>query len=276
MAGIPLRDTLKIRHLIEQVQSGVFDANHVDALLIKLRPYAGRWHVFREIADFVAHADVRNRGVTCDSMTAFADAMRFFVDYTGKQRALDMTQPFPAYVYRLFISQADRADERKLREQFRVSHQSLVKKIKTNFKLDAKSKTYTLRPNKDGRDFLAALQFVTGFIHSRPAFDIAEFHAQLYEVLKEWKIEHDFACLKIHEDKVSAALLCLISGTEMVLPDGDRARCVLTAEHNYQIEIGQRRIPTGDVTNLTVSIKSWHYTRLFILQMRNDGCKRTV
>ena len=28
--------------------------------------------------------------------------------------------------------------------------------------------------------------------------------------------------------------------------------------------------------NLTVSIKSWHYTHLFILQMRNDGCKRTV
>jgi 2-hydroxychromene-2-carboxylate isomerase len=28
--------------------------------------------------------------------------------------------------------------------------------------------------------------------------------------------------------------------------------------------------------NLTVSIKSWHYIRLFILHMRNDGCERTV
>jgi hypothetical protein len=28
--------------------------------------------------------------------------------------------------------------------------------------------------------------------------------------------------------------------------------------------------------SLTVSIKSWHYTRLFILHMRNDGCERTV
>jgi len=28
--------------------------------------------------------------------------------------------------------------------------------------------------------------------------------------------------------------------------------------------------------NLTVSIKSWHYTHLFIRRMRNDGCKRTV
>ena len=28
--------------------------------------------------------------------------------------------------------------------------------------------------------------------------------------------------------------------------------------------------------NLTVSIKLWHYTHLFILHVRNDGCKRTV
>ncbi len=28
--------------------------------------------------------------------------------------------------------------------------------------------------------------------------------------------------------------------------------------------------------SLTVSIKSWHYTHLFILHMRNDGCKPTV
>ena len=28
--------------------------------------------------------------------------------------------------------------------------------------------------------------------------------------------------------------------------------------------------------SLTVSIKAWHYTHLFILHVRNDGCKRTV
>ena len=28
--------------------------------------------------------------------------------------------------------------------------------------------------------------------------------------------------------------------------------------------------------SLTVSIKSWHYAHLFILHMRNDGCKPTV
>jgi len=28
--------------------------------------------------------------------------------------------------------------------------------------------------------------------------------------------------------------------------------------------------------SLTVSLKAWHYTHLFILHMRNDGCKRTI
>lgn len=46
MAGIPLRETLKIRQLVERIQSGEFDANDVNALLIKLRPYAGARKVF--------------------------------------------------------------------------------------------------------------------------------------------------------------------------------------------------------------------------------------
>jgi hypothetical protein len=45
-------------------------------------------------------------------------------------------------------------------------------------------------------------------------------------------------------------------------------------------EPAQQSLQTGMAPkagpSLTVSIKSWHYTRLFILHMRNDGCERTV
>ncbi len=30
------------------------------------------------------------------------------------------------------------------------------------------------------------------------------------------------------------------------------------------------------IGNLTVSLKTRHYVRLFILHMKNDGCERTV
>ena len=256
MAGIPLREAIKIRQLVGRIQSGSFDAHDVDALLIKLRPYAGNRPVFRDITDFVAHADARNRGAVCDSMTRFADAMRFFVEYTGKNQAVDLSQPFPAYVYRLFISQAKLADEHELRTQFRLSRQSLINKIEGNFKIERTSKTYTLRAGKDGRDFLAALKYVVGFIHSKPAYEITNFHTQLYDVLAEWKIDHDRALLDRQRDNISLALMCLVSGTEMLLPEGDKATCILTAESNFAIEIGQRRLPTGELTSEPTSFGS--------------------
>jgi hypothetical protein len=249
MATIPLKDIVKIEQLIRRVESGKFDAIDIDSLLIKLRPYARSKRVFREIADFVAHADLRNQGVSCVSMTGFADAMRFFVEYVGRSQALDISKPFPAYIYRLFRSQTVMTNEAELRQRFRVSHQSLLKKIEGNFKINKTSRMCSIRPNKDGKEFLEALQYVTGFIHSKPAFDIAVFHTELQELLTEQDIDFDKDKYRTQIDRVSLALLCLISGTEFVLPDGDVAKCLLTTEHHYRILAGKRKIPIGEVTN---------------------------
>ncbi len=41
-------------------------------------------------------------------------------------------------------------------------------------------------------------------------------------------------------------------------------------------QLSQVTLGGEEIAILTVSLKSWHYVRLFILHMRNDGCKRTV
>jgi len=107
----------------------------------------------------------------------------------------------------------------------------------------------SLRPSKDGKEFLAALQYVTGFIHSKPAFDISVFHSELQELLTDQDIDFDYEKYIAQIDRVSLALLCLISGIEFVLPDGDIAKCLLSTENNYRILVGRRRKPIGEVTN---------------------------
>jgi len=42
----------------------------------------------------------------------------------------------------------------------------------------------------------------------------------------------------------------------MLLPEGDKATCILTAESNFAIEIGQRRLPTGELTSEPTSFGS--------------------
>ena len=80
---LQLKDIVKVNQIIERIQAGHFDANDVDNLLIKLRAFAGEKPVFREVADFVAHSDARDRGLAQQSIAAFVDSIQFFQEYVS-------------------------------------------------------------------------------------------------------------------------------------------------------------------------------------------------
>jgi len=246
--SIPLKERAKINEQIARITSGHFDANDVDGVLIKLRPYAGQKAVFREIADFVAHADARSKGVTFSSVTEFADRLRFFIESRIGKAPVDITKPFPLYVYRLFLSQSRKANPEHLMLVYRLSPSSLIKKIESNFILDKANRTATLRATKGGVELIGALQYVMGFLHVRPAFHLSELISELKEVMEDQKIDFNGTELIAQSDRMGLAILCLISGAQIALPDGAQAKCYLGTENHSQILTGRRQFPT-DVVN---------------------------
>lgn len=242
---LQLKDLVKLNQIIERIQVGNFDANDVDNLLMKLRAYAGKKIVFLEVAHFVAHSDARDRGLAQQSITAFVDSIQYFQEFVSEKRSLDISKPFPAYIYRLFLSQSRLSDERQLREKYKMSHATLIKKIEANFLIDKKTGTCRLRNNKGGIDFFASLQFITSFIHSRPAFHIRDFHIELKDVMRAQKIVFDEPAWDAQADPISLAILCLVSNTEFALANGNKASCRLETEKHFRLLKGQRRLPTG-------------------------------
>lgn len=242
---LPLKDQVKLKQIVERIQAGRFDANDIDNLLMKLRPYAGEKTVFREVAHFVAHTDARDRGLAHQSITGFVDAIRYFQEYVSEKRRLDLSVPFPAYIYRLFLSQARLSDEQRLKAEHRMSHTTLIKKIEANFTIDKKTGTCSLRSNKGGVELLDALQFVTGFIHSRAAFSLRDFHEELKAVMQAQRVAFDEVAWSEQAHRASLAVLCLVSNTEFRLDDGAQASCKLETEHHFRLLRGQRRLPTG-------------------------------
>ena len=246
---LPLKDLAKLNQLINRIQSGQFDANDVDGLLMKLRAYAGGKPIFLEVAHYVAHSDARDRGLAQQSITAFVDSIRMFREYISEERPIDVTTSFPAYLYRLFLSQARLVDEQKLKADYKMSRASLIKKIEATFSVDWKAGTATRRDNKGGAELYAALQFVTGFIHSKPAFHLRDFHKELKEVLQAQQVAFDEAAWAAQADHISLAVLTLISNTEFILDGGGRATCHLETEHHFRMLNGQRLLPTGAMSS---------------------------
>ncbi|MCE5994901.1 hypothetical protein LVV80_23185 [Pseudomonas sp. KCA11] len=246
---LPLKDLVKLNQIVNRIESGAFDANDVEILLMRLRPYADTNQVFLEISNFVAHPDARDRGLAQATITSFTDSMRYFLDYSYKDNQLIIGEPFPIYVYRLLISQARLVDEDRLRGECRVSRASLIGKIESSFALDKKAGTCVYKKPKCGVEFLKALGFVLQFIHSRPAFDMGEFHSQLKAVMHAQDVRLNEAEWDAQSDRVSLAILCLVSNTEFRLPDGDPAACRLTTENQYRLLSGRRRLPSGVMTD---------------------------
>lgn len=242
---LQLKDLAKLNQIIERIQAGDFDANDVDNLLMRLRAYAGEKSVFLEVAHFVAHSDARDRGLAQQSITAFVDSMQYFQEYVSVKHPLDLGAPFPAYIYRLFLSQARLSDKERLKAEHKMSHTTLIKKIEANFSIDKKTGSYSQRSNKGGIELSAALQFIISFIHSRAAFHVRDFHKEMKDVMRAQKITFDEAAWDAQADRMSLAILCLVSNTEFVLANGDRASCRLETEHHFRLLSGRRRLPTG-------------------------------
>lgn len=242
---LQIKDLAKLNQIIERIQAGRFDANDVDNLLVKLRPYAGKKIIFCEVAHFVAHPDKRNQGLAQQSITAFVDSIQYFQEYASEKRPLELGLPFPSYIYRLLLSQTRLSDERRLKAEHKMSHSTLIKKIEANFSIDKKTGTCSPRNNKGGIELLKALQFILSYIHSKAAFHVRDFHGELKDVMRAQKITFDEAVWDAQADRMSLAILCLVSNTEFQLANGGQASCKLETENQVKLLNGQRRLPTG-------------------------------
>jgi len=254
-----LKELAKLKPTIEQIQAGGFDAGDIDKLIIWLRPYAGKETVLYEMANYVAHSDARDRGPARESIEYFVDAIRHFREYVSEKRPIDLSGPLPAYIYRLFISQTRLADEARLKAEHRLSRDTLIGKIRKSFTRNEKDGTYSAQAHKMGTGLLGALQFVISFIHAREAFHVRDFHKDLKDVMRAQKIDFDEAAWDGQSDRISLAVLCLVSNTEFTLPEKGRANCRLDTESHYRLLSGQRRLPDG-----TMSSEPTSFGRLMI------------
>lgn len=222
-------EKVKAQKLLSLIEDGEFDENDVEGLFMKLRAFCGDSRVFREIADFVAHNDIRNKGLTNESMEAFYLSIKFFCEYVSTNKSLNIGDPFPMYIKRLMKYQAMKADAKALLKEFRVSPPSLVKKIDTHFKDDKKAGTAQLN-GKLGAETAAAIKHVLSFIHAQPAFTQDDLMRELLLVLAENKMEFDQQKIAQQADKISICVLALLHDTQFDINGHKLGYCGIAAD----------------------------------------------
>ncbi|MEI8654298.1 hypothetical protein P4S57_17195 [Pseudoalteromonas sp. Hal273] len=130
----------KAQKLILKIEKGQFDENDIDSLFMRMRAYSNKMPVFREIADFVAHNDQRDRGLANQSLETMYLRMKYFLEYNSPKKSLDISSPFPLWIKKLMVLQVNKFKESVLKEKFNVTQQRLKSRIENAFKDDKKIK----------------------------------------------------------------------------------------------------------------------------------------
>lgn len=78
--------------------------------------------------------------------------------------------------------------------------------------------------------------------------------------MRAQKVTFNEAAWDVQTDRISFAILCLVSNTDFVLDNGNQASCKLETENHFRLLNGQRRFPTGIMSSEPTS-----FGRLMIL-----------
>lgn len=232
-------EKIKTQKLVTRIESGNFDENDVDSLFMKLRAYSYGFSVFREIADFVAHNDNRDRGLAKQSLENMYLSMRFFLEFNATKKSLDLSKPFPIWIKKLMILQVGKCEKGALKEKFNVNPERLVKRIKKHFKEDAESGLVIWSKEGINGNTLKAIQYVMSFISGRAAFTQDDLIQDLIGVLKKNRIDFDPLVFEGLSDKITVCVLLLLHKTQFEIGGHKTAFCSVAAEkscipHNVQ------------------------------------------
>ncbi|MDP0500457.1 MAG: hypothetical protein Q7P63_10185 [Verrucomicrobiota bacterium JB022] len=203
-------EKVKTQKIIQKVEQGSFDENDVDNILMKLRDYAQRRRdsVFVEIADFVAHSKTRNRGISVDVMKTMYLNVKFLSEYKFKGRLLDMSSPFPRWIFDFMKLQLDRPFAIDLEGEFGVKLSKLRTDLCQAFTIngdDAK-----LKSGRIPSHVYPAVTRLLSFIDGRAAYSQDALKTEFMRILRECNMQLNGDLFEEQFDRITLCVLLLI------------------------------------------------------------------
>ncbi|MBJ2206697.1 hypothetical protein JFT33_08890 [Pseudomonas carnis] len=222
----------KLEKTINDIASGNFDERDVDQLFMGLRAHSEGYFAFREIADFVAHNDLRNKGFINNSLEAMYLSMKYLIDFTLKNIPLDLTKPFPAYIKKHFKYQINKIEEETLRKDLNLTQSRASSRIDNLFTENQKTKTAELKRDHIKDNDKKLIEYLIGRVIARPTYTAEELISELLAVLKLNNLEVDTQRLKSQTDKITLCILVLIHNTKYEINAEKHALCKIQCEHS--------------------------------------------
>lgn len=205
-----------IEQVLEQIHSGVFSTSTISGLLINIREHTESNSQLRDLCDTVAHGDSRDRGLILERFEYYYLRFKFHLEYTQKNKLLDLNFPLPAYVKQLLLCSLKQVTDKDLRKgKLKLSIQeaksTLLNKIVL---LQDNNKCRTIHEDNDSlQNINSIVQFLLSRIIVKPIFEISIIFRNLKSVLKQHNIRHEPNLFNTQINNITLCLLVILHNT---------------------------------------------------------------
>jgi hypothetical protein len=221
-------EKIKAQKTLSKIESGKFADTDIDSLFMYLRAFSDDNYVFREVADFVAHNDSRNKGLVNKSLKAFYLRMLLFIEYSYHGKKLDISKPIPLYMKELVKYQIDKCDSKVLLTKFNVTQHKLKAFVDNFFKEDKKNRKVKVSKTTD-HNAVKAISYCLGFIYSYPSITQEVLLDEIILVPSKNQLTFDSLKIRSQSNKIVICVLAFLNKTTFDF-DYEKGFCNISCE----------------------------------------------
>jgi hypothetical protein len=167
---IPKNELVGLRIRVERLLRGEKRPEDLTALFLALRDYSGGRECVVEIGNYIAHRGERKIGITTREAKDFFRTVRFYTDYTYRNRPVDLLD-LPKDFYDLLAGSFRRTPNEMIKQRLNMRRQALERKlpeIKSRLSTDAMGRVALMWPTGIDR---AIIDCLLGHVTARSAFN---------------------------------------------------------------------------------------------------------
>ncbi|MGB9040770.1 MAG: hypothetical protein WCC23_20000, partial [Acinetobacter calcoaceticus] len=200
----------KLIKILGKIQSGKFDENDIDNLFMKLRPYSSGFKKFKEISDFVAHNDERDRGIINRTIENRYLMFKYIRSYNQEKGYLKINDSFPSWVIKLITYEAEKIDDSYFLLNFNFSRKSFLKEVKDSFTIDKNAETATYNKDSISYEFIQAFSKCLSTLKLKSVLTQDAIIEETIGVLKKNNVKFDETEIRNQSNKITVCLILLL------------------------------------------------------------------
>jgi hypothetical protein len=197
----------KVSEIIKKISGNCFDYNEIDLLFLRLREHVEKESIFHEIANFVAHNEIRKRGSINNSLNSLYYRINILFNVTKRDYNSEN-------ILNIVKNQSKKIEECFMYSQFSFTKYKFQNELENAFLID---KNMAIRKYDLSDNFIELFMYCLNTIGTVPDYTQNEIIKEIINVLNNNQFEFDEKSIYQNSNKIMLSILLLLHRTKYII-----------------------------------------------------------